>query len=143
MRAVTGGDFERVRQMLNEGMNPDFSLGAGETTLHCAVDSEIDWTEANPVSPAESMVPLLLAAGVDPNAMDRYGATALDWTIGQGGPLHATAYEQLRQAGGLRGAEIRGRRVVERLIRGEFHQAGEAAEKRQGDGEINHEETYP
>lgn len=77
--AVSADEPEKVRAMLESGMNPNFRLSYGQTPLHNAVDSEIDWHEPNPTPPENGLVRLLLEYGANPNAMDRWGRTPLDW----------------------------------------------------------------
>jgi ankyrin repeat protein len=119
MSAVSGLDYKTVESMLQSGLlNPSFQhTESGKyTPLHCAIDSEIDWSQDNP-NPDGRMVQILLQNGADPNIVDRQGRSPLDWARGDSevGPIHPKAYELLIQYGAKTGEELTGipaRKVV-------------------------------
>ena len=111
MGAVSSLDYETVEKTLKSGLlDPNFQhTECGKyTPLHCAVDSEIDWSLDNP-NPDGKMVKLLLEYGANPNIVDRESRSPLDWAISTPpGIVHPKAYELLLQYGAKTGEELTG-----------------------------------
>ena len=113
--AASRVESDEVRRLLAMGVNPNFSCSYGQTPLHLAIDSEIDWNDPDPEPPEATLARLLLEHGANPNAKTESGETPLDWAHGNlfdlrrlysAIPIHGPAYRVLKEYGGKHGFEI-------------------------------------
>lgn len=89
--AVTAGDKEFVRTLLERGADPNGKSSRDVTTLMTAV---------NAPHPDSAIVRMLMQKGADVNARDNQGRTVLDWALMQG---ETDVTRLLRGAGAGRG----------------------------------------
>jgi ankyrin repeat protein len=96
--AIEHFDEERVRRLLEGGIDPNVRGYGGITPLHLAVDSEAEdalyrYDTGGDVTPPDGrLVRLLLAHGADIEAKDDKGDSPLDWARQRN---HAAAIEAM------------------------------------------------
>ncbi|QGQ46542.1 M48 family metallopeptidase [Metabacillus sediminilitoris] len=88
MLAVSNGDIEEVKDLLDEGVDINAVDADGWTALHYAISWQEymdEYEEELVESPTNiELVKLLLANGADPNIVDQYGDPIITFAINQG-----------------------------------------------------------
>jgi hypothetical protein len=95
MFAVMNKSPEMVKLLLDKGADPKTLDMNNSTTLMWAVGTE---------NPNPALVEMILKTGVDVNASNKFGETALNWALRRG---HVDIVTKLKSAGALDAASIR------------------------------------